>query len=108
MPISKKGKKEDPGNYQPGSLTSVPSEIMEQILMEDMSKHMEDRELIRDTKGKSCPTHLVVFYDGVIASVKGKSRDVIYLNICQAGTGCPEKLYMPHHWKRSRSGCAGL
>ncbi|GAB0206526.1 hypothetical protein GRJ2_003118200 [Grus japonensis] len=63
--VFKKGKKEDPGNYRPVSLTSIPGKVMEQLILGVINKHVEEKKVIGSgqhgfTKGKSC---LTVVYD---------------------------------------------
>ncbi|CAM4525312.1 unnamed protein product [Lepidochelys kempii] len=90
VPIFKKGKKEDPGNHRPVSLTSVPGKIMEQVLKESILKHLEERKVIRNsqhgfTKGKSCLTNLIAFYDEITVSVdEGKAVDMLFLDVSKA------------------------
>ncbi|PKU45797.1 rna-directed dna polymerase from mobile element jockey- hypothetical protein [Limosa lapponica baueri] len=90
MPVFKKGKKKDPGNYRPISLTSIPRKVMDQLILEVIPKHLEEKKVIRSgqhgfTKGKSCFTNLIAFYDGMAGWVdKGRAVDVVYLDFSKA------------------------
>jgi len=86
--IYQKGLKEDPGNYRPVSLTSVPGKTMELILLGAIitqMKHVIGKSQHRFTKGKSCLTKLTAFYDKVpcLAHV-GQAVDIVYLDFSKA------------------------
>ncbi|KAK4818872.1 hypothetical protein QYF61_021077 [Mycteria americana] len=86
MPISKKGWKENPGNYRPVSLTSVPGKLMEQIILSAITWHVEDNQGIKPSqhgfrKDRSCLTNLIFFYNKETHLVdEGKAVDVVYLD----------------------------
>ncbi|PKU46414.1 rna-directed dna polymerase from mobile element jockey-like [Limosa lapponica baueri] len=42
MPVFKKGKKEDPGNYRLVSFISIPEKVMEQLILDVISKHVDE------------------------------------------------------------------
>jgi len=89
-PVFIKGKKEDPGNYRPVSLTSIPGKVMEQLILDVISKQVEEKKVIRSsqhgfTKWKSCLTNLIAFYDGMNGWVdEGTAVDVVYLDFSKA------------------------
>ncbi|GAB0209319.1 mitochondrial enolase superfamily member 1 [Grus japonensis] len=86
----KKGQKEDPGNYRPVSLTSVLGKVVEQIILNAITRPVQDNQVIRPNqhgfmKGRSCLTNLISFYDKMThLADEGKAVDVVYLDFSKA------------------------
>jgi len=99
-PIYKKVQKEDPGNYRPVSLTSVPGKIMEPFIFSELTGHVKDNQGIRSSqhgfmKGRSCLTNLIFFYDQVTQLVdEGKAVDVIHLDFSKAFDTVPHSTLL--------------
>ncbi|KAK4828638.1 hypothetical protein QYF61_000286 [Mycteria americana] len=85
VPTFKKATKEDSGNYRPVSLTSLPVNVMEQILLEIIFRPMKDKKMIGShehgfTRGKSCLINLIAFYDDMTGLVDERgAMDIVYL-----------------------------
>lgn len=98
VPIFKKGKKDDPNNYRPVSLTSIPGKILEKIIKESICRHLERNDVINNTqhgflKHKSCQTNLISFFDRVTSLVdEGNAVDVAYLDFSKAFDKVPHDL----------------
>ena len=89
-PVYKKGLYEDLRNYRPVSLTSVPGKVMEQIILREITQHVSGIWGIRPsqhryTKGRSCLSNLISFYDWVTRLVdKSKVVRVVYPDFSKA------------------------
>jgi len=86
----KRGKKEDPGNYEQVILISMPGKMMEQPLLNTIFKNLKnnrvrDKKVIWNSchgffKGKSCLTNLMAFYKELTGSTtKERPVDVFTL-----------------------------
>ncbi|PKU42195.1 rna-directed dna polymerase from mobile element jockey-like [Limosa lapponica baueri] len=99
-PIYKKGKKEDPGNRRPVSLTSIPGKVMEQVILSAITNHITGNQGIRPSqhgfmKGRSCQTSLISFYDKMARLLdEGKAVDIIYLDFQKAFDTVPHRILM--------------
>ncbi|KAK4818859.1 LOW QUALITY PROTEIN: hypothetical protein QYF61_020078 [Mycteria americana] len=100
IPIYKKAAREDPGNYRPVSLTSLPGKIVEKIILGTIERHLKNNALMRHsqhgfTKGKSCLSNPISFYDKFTRLVdEGKAVDVVFLDSSKAFDTVPHSIVL--------------
>jgi len=89
-PIFKKGRKDDPANYRPISLTCIVSKLMEHIVVSALMKHLEGNGLLHSNQHgfrsqRSCDTQLVDFSHQLVSALhNGTQTDVIALDFAKA------------------------
>lgn len=89
-PIFKKGKKEEPANYRPVSLTSIMSKLMESILKDEICNFLEMNEALANfqygfRKARFVNTNLLNYLDKVTELLdQGKPVDVVYFDFAKA------------------------
>ena len=84
-------KKEDLGNYRLVSLTSVPGNVVEQLVLDATSKQLEENKVIRNSQHRFTMGKIMLnlpcqtFYGGITSWVDGgRGVNVIYLDFSKA------------------------
>ena len=95
--IFKKGARSQPENYRPVSLTSQLSKVMESIIRDAITEHLDKYNLISNSQhgfrsGRSCTTNLLTFLDEVTSAVdRGNGVDAIFLDFAKAFDKVPHR-----------------
>ena len=78
----------------------IPGKVMEKLILETISRHMNNKKIIRIsqhgfTKGKSCMTNLINFYDEVTVLVdEGRAVDIVYMGFRKALDTVSQKILL--------------
>ena len=96
-PIFKKGSRSKPENHRPVSLTPIPCRIMESIIKDEITEHLEINRLINPSRHgfmsqKSCSTNLLEFLEILTEGLdEGACFDIVYLDFAKAFNKVPIK-----------------
>ncbi|XP_065672076.1 uncharacterized protein LOC136089905 [Hydra vulgaris] len=89
-PLFKKGDTNEPSNYRPVFLTSIPCKLMESLVTNDIVNHLSKLDLISQSqhgfvKNKACVTNLLESNDYITECIANKNAvDVVYLDFSKA------------------------
>ena len=89
-PLFKKGKKSDPGNYRPVSLTNVIGKTMERVVKEALTRYIETNNRLSDSQhgfrnGRSTQTNMIEYLNVTTKWLdEGKNFDVLYFDFSKA------------------------
>eukprot|EP00918_Siedleckia_nematoides_P047891 GHVU01104904.1.p1 GENE.GHVU01104904.1~~GHVU01104904.1.p1 ORF type:complete len:259 (+),score=26.37 GHVU01104904.1:1627-2403(+) len=95
--IFKKGKKKQPNNYRPVSLTSVPCKIMESIIRDHIIEYMKNNKLFSPKQfgfmeGRSTTLQLLVTLEEWTKTLdEGGSVGAVYMDFMKAFDTVPHK-----------------
>lgn len=114
-------KKEDPGNYRPVSLSATPRKVMEQFILDVISRKEDEKKVTGTSQqwlneGEPCFTNLVAFYDVMTIWVNNtRAIGVVYqaMHLMHSHNIFVMKLRKygvdewPLRWTESSKGCDG-
>jgi hypothetical protein len=95
--IFKKGDRQDPGNYRPISLTSIPCKMLEQLIRKEIIEHMNRNRLFTDCQfgfraKKSTTLQLLYAVEEWIETIdNGGTVDACYLDLQKAFDSVPHR-----------------
>ena len=95
--IYKQGQRDSPGNYRPISLTCQLCKVLESIIRDKITEHLDKFNLIKPSqhgfrKNRSCLTNLLEFLQFTRTNVdSGEAVDVIFLDFQKAFDKLPHK-----------------
>ena len=89
-PTFNAGKRSDPANYRPVSLTSIPCKMLEHIVLTGIMRHLEKYKVLNDEqrgfrKGRSCETKLAISVNDLVRALDRQSQaDVVIMDLSKA------------------------